>query len=71
MSDRIIKLISDKFNLIKPKKYKNNIFTIFAQNRSSIKIAETENIDTELIIDLPENFIAFFTTNSKDKISKN
>ena len=62
MGDRIIKLISDKSNLIKPKKYKNNIFTIFAQNRSSIKIAETENIDTELIIDLPENFTAFFTT---------
>ena len=50
MDAGIIKLISEKFKLIKPKKYENNIFTIFAQNNSSINIADTENIDTELLL---------------------
>lgn len=50
MDAGIIKLISEKFKLIKPKKYEKNIFTIFAQNNSSINIADTENIDTELLL---------------------
>ena len=55
----LIRLISNKFNLIKPKKYEKNIFTIFAQKKSVIEKADTETIDTELIIELPETALHF------------
>ena len=38
------------------------IFTIFAQRKLVIEEADTETIDTELTIDLPENCTAFLAT---------
>ena len=61
----LIRLISNKFNLIKPKMYEKNIFTIFAQKKSVIEKADTKTIDTELIIELPENCTAFLATKFK------
>ena len=58
----LIKLISNKFNLIKPKKYEKNIYTIFAQRKLVIEKANTETIDTELTIELPENCTVFLAT---------
>ena len=55
----LIRLISNKLNLIKPKMYEKNIFTIFAQKKSVIEKADTETIDTELIIELPETALHF------------
>lgn len=55
----LIKLISSKFNSIKPKKYENNIFTIFAQKKLVIEKGDTETIDTELTIELTENCTVF------------
>ena len=45
--ENIIRLISDKFNFIKPKKYEKNIFTIFSQRNSIIETADTEIFDTD------------------------
>ena len=39
--------------------YEKNIFTIFAQKKSVIEKADTETIDTELIIELPETALHF------------
>ena len=61
----LIKLISNKFNLIKPKKYEKNIYTIFAQRKLVIEKADTETIDTELTIELPENCTVFLATKFK------
>ena len=58
----LIKLISNKFNLIKPKMYEKNIFTIIAQRKLVIEKADTETIDTELTIELPENCTVFLAT---------
>ena len=58
----IIRLISNKFNLIKPKKYEKNIFTIFSQRNWIIETADTETFDTELIIEVSKNHTAFLVT---------
>ena len=58
----LIKIIPNKFNLIKPKKYEKNIFTIFAQRKLVIEKTDTETTDTELTIELPENCIVFLAT---------
>ena len=58
----IIRLISNKFNLIKPKKYEKNIFTIFSQRNLIIETADTETFDTELIIEVSKNHTAFLVT---------
>ena len=60
--ENLVKLISNNFNLIKPKKYEKNIFTIFSQRELTIEAADTETIDTELTIELPENCTAFLAT---------
>ena len=52
----IIKLISNNFNLIKPKKYEKNIFTEFSQRKLTIEAANTETIE------LPEKCTAFLAT---------
>ena len=57
-----LKLISNKFNLIKPKRYEKNIFTVFSQKRLTIEAADTETIDTELTIELPEKCTTFLAT---------
>lgn len=58
----LISLISNKFNLIKPKRYEKNIFTVFSQKRLTIEAADTETIDTELTIELPEKCTTFLAT---------
>ena len=58
----LIKLISSKFNSIKPKKYENNIFAIFAQKKLVIEKGDTETIDTELTIELTGNCTVFLAT---------
>ena len=58
----IIRLISNKLNLIKPKKYEKNIFTIFSQRNWIIETADTETFDKELIIEVSKNHTAFPAT---------
>ena len=41
---------------------KKNIFSIFAQKSLVIETVDTEKIDTELLIELPENYSAYLTT---------
>ena len=55
----IIRLISNKFNLIKPKKYEKNIFTIFSQRNSIIETADTETFDTESTIEVSKITLHF------------
>ena len=66
-----IRIISENFNLNKPKKNEKNIFTIYSPINASIKKADTLTIDTELSIKLPENSMAFLTTKFEDHISAN
>ena len=42
--------------------YEKNIFTIIAQRKLVIEKADTETIDTELTIELPENCTVFLAT---------
>lgn len=41
---------------------KVNLFTIYLPKKATIKRADTLTVNTELIIKLPENSKAFFTT---------
>ena len=50
-----VRIISENFNLSKPKKNEKNIFTIYSPINASIKKADTLTIDTELSIKLPKN----------------
>ena len=58
----IIRLILNKFNLIKPKKYEKNIFTILSQRNTIIETADTEAFDTEITIEVSKNHTAFLVT---------
>ena len=57
-----VRIISENFNLKKPKKNENNVFTIFSLINATIEEAETLTIDTELSIKLPEDSKAFLAT---------
>ena len=57
-----VRIISENFNLKKPKKNKKNIFTIYSPKKATIEKADTLTIDTELSIKLPENSTAFLAT---------
>ena len=58
----LARLVSDNRNLKKPRKSKNNIFTIYSPKKASIQRADTSMLDTELVIKLPENTCAFLAT---------
>ena len=55
-------LISNNFNLKKPKKSEKNIFMIYSPRKATIERADTLTIDAELSIKLPENSRAFLVT---------
>ena len=55
-------LISNNFNLKKPKKSEKNIFMIYSPRKATIECADTLTIDAELSIKLPENSRAFLVT---------
>ena len=57
-----VRIISENFNLKKPKKNKKNIFTIYSPKKATIEKADTLTIDTELSIKLPENSTAYLAT---------
>ena len=57
-----VKIVSDKCNLKKPEKFKNNIFTIYSPKKAIIQTAHTNTINTELILKLPEETKAFVVT---------
>ena len=57
-----VRIISENFNLKKPKKNEKNIFTIFSPTNATIEEAETLTIDAELSIKLPEISKAFLAT---------
>ena len=63
----LIRLISNNFSLIKRKKYEKNIFTVFSQRKFTIETANTETIDTELTIELPEKCTAFLATKFEEQ----
>ena len=56
-----IRIFSGKMKIIDPQR-KKNIFSIFAQKSLVIETVDTEKIDTELLIELPENYSAYLTT---------
>ena len=58
----LVRLISENFNLKKPKKHEKNIFTIYSPKKATTEKANTLTIDTELSIKLPENSTAFVAT---------
>ena len=47
-----------------------NIFSIFAQKSLVIENADTKNIDTELLVELPENYSAYLTTKFENQSVK-
>ena len=57
-----VRIISENFNLKKPKKNEKNIFTIYSPKKGTIEKADTLTIDTELSIKLTENSTAFVAT---------
>ena len=57
-----VKIVSDKYNLKKPGKFKNNIFTIYSAQKAIIETADTKTINTELILKLSEETKAFVVT---------
>ena len=57
-----VRIISEKINLKKTQKNKNNIFTIYSSKKAIIEKVDTLSIDTELLIKLPENSSAFVAT---------
>ena len=56
-----IRIFSDKMKIIDPQR-KKNIFSIFAQISLVTETVDTEKIDTELLVELPENYSAYLTT---------
>ena len=52
---------------MKPKKYEKNIFTVFSQRKLTIEAVNTETINTELTIELPERCTAFLATKFEGK----
>ena len=56
-----IRIFSDKMKIIDPQRFGKNIFSIFAQKSLVIETADTEKIDTELLVELPENYSAYLT----------
>ena len=57
-----VKIVSGRYNLKKPEKFKNNIFTIYSPKKATIKTADTKTIDTELILKLAEETKTFMVT---------
>ena len=57
-----IRIFSDKMKIIDPQRFGKNIFSIFAQKSLVIETADTEKIDTELLVELPENYSACLMT---------
>ena len=57
-----VRIISEKINLKKTQKNKNNIFTIYSSKKAIFEKVDTLSIDTELLIKLPENSSAFVVT---------
>ena len=55
-------IISEKYNLKKPKKNEKNIFITYSPKKAIIEEADTLLIDTEISIKLPENSTAFLAT---------
>ena len=62
-----VRIISENFNLKKPKKNEKNIFPIYSPINASIEKADTQTIDTYLSIKLPENSKASLATKFKDQ----
>ena len=65
-----IKILSDKIKMIDPQRFQKNIFSIFAQKSLVIETADIEKINTELLVDLPENYSAYLTTKFKNQAIK-
>ena len=61
-----IRIFSDKMKIIDPQR-KKNIFSIFAQISLVTETVDTEKIDTELLVELPENYSAYLTTKFKNQ----
>ena len=61
-----IRIFSDKMKIIDPQR-KKNIFSIFAKISLVTETADTEKIDTELLVELPENYSAYLTTKFKNQ----
>ena len=57
-----IRIFSDKMKKIDPQRFEKNIFSISPQKCLVIETADTEKIDTELLVELPENYSAYLTT---------
>ena len=57
-----VKIVSDKYNLKKPEKFKNNIVTIYSPKKAIIETADTKTVDSDLILKLPEETKAFVVT---------
>ena len=57
-----IRIFSEKIKIIDSQRFEKNIFSIFARKSLVIETAETEKIDTELLVELPENYSAYLTT---------
>ena len=55
----VIKLISDNFKLKKLKKFEKNIFKGYSTSKYDINEADTITIDTDLLINIPENCTAY------------
>ena len=65
-----IKILSDKIKMIDPQRFQKNIFSIFAQKSLVIETADIEKINTELLVDLPENYSAYLTTKFENQTIK-
>ena len=63
----LVRIISEKNNLKKPKRNEKNIFTIYLPKKETIKKADMLSIDTELSINLRENSSAFLVTKFEDQ----
>ena len=48
-----VRIISQNFNLKKPKKHEENIFTIYSPKKATIERTNTLTLDTELSIKIP------------------
>ena len=57
-----VRIISQNFNLKKPKKHEENIFTIYSPKKATIERTNTLTVDTELSIKIPDNSKAFLAT---------
>ena len=66
-----VRIISENFNLKKPKKNKKNIFTIYSPKKATIEKADTLTIDTEFQSNYLKIQLHFSQQNLKDKKFKN